>query len=49
MVKKFNARVMHGGVVQSLGAEDERDETGRVRDTYGSKRVMQVKFATCGG
>ena len=43
MVKKFNARVLHGG------AEDERDETGRVRDTYGSKRVGQVKFATCGG
>ena len=35
MVKKFNARVMHGGVVQPLGPEDERDETGHVRKQEG--------------
>ena len=49
MVKEFNARVLHGGVVQPLSAEDERDKTGRIRDTFGGKRVGQSKFATCGG
>ena len=43
MVKIFNARVLHGGVVQPLGAEDERDDGHVRKQEGGAGQILHVQ------